>query len=175
MESALRNRGKTPNSEYCRWDPGQLGEETFPSDDRGYEPTVKEPLVYHLHGRIDASRSLVLTERDYIEFVINLAKNPDLIPRVIRYALVTTSLLFIGYSLEDIDFRVIFQGILGRIKPPYQLPGISVQLEPIFSKKLREKALQYLNAYTRDMFKVSVYWGDATKFVEKLRMNLQGI
>jgi hypothetical protein len=174
MEEALLSRGKKPNSEYCRWNPSiqQYDEQTFPSDKKKYRPTKKEPLVYHLHGHLDRPHSMVLTERDYIEFVINLAKDPDLLPFVVRQRLVMTSLLFIGYSLEDINFRVIFQGILGDIKPAYQLPSVSVQLLPNFTETIREKALQYLIDYTKNMFKVSIYWGNSTQFTQELRRDL---
>ena len=57
---------------------------------------------------------MVLSEKDYFEFVINLNKNDekDMLPSVIRTELATSSLLFIGYALEDINFRAIFQGFL---------------------------------------------------------------
>jgi SIR2-like domain len=177
MEEALRSRGKKPNSEYCRWNPAiqEFGEESFLSDNKGYRPTKTEPLVYHLHGRLDTPHSMVLTERDYIEFVINLAQNRDLLPYRIRQALAMTSLLFIGYSMEDINFRVIFQSILGTIKPPFQLPNIAVQLPPIFPEPTRQKALEYMNDYTKNMFKVSIYWGDAIEFARELRKYLEQI
>ena len=58
---------------------------------------------------------MVLTERNYIDFVINLNKNDEklTLPSTIRTALAAaSSLLFIGYSFEDLTFRVIFQGVI---------------------------------------------------------------
>jgi hypothetical protein len=112
---------------------------------------------------------MVLTERDYIDFVINLSKDEKLLPTIIRKALAATTLLFIGYSLDDINFRIIFQGIMGMIKSPFQLPSIAVQLPPSLTEEKRVKALQYLDDYTKNMFKVRVYWGDAAQFAKELR------
>jgi SIR2-like domain len=39
-----------------------------------YKPKPNEPLVYHLYGDIDIPGSMVLTEKDYIDFVIFLNK-----------------------------------------------------------------------------------------------------
>jgi hypothetical protein len=172
MEAALMSRRKSPDSEYCRWNQAIEREYAGGSsvfDNSEYRPTDYKPLVYHIHGTVDIPQSLVLTERDYIDFIINLSKDEKLLPTIIRKALATTSLLFIGYSLDDINFRIIFQGIMGIIKQPFQLPSIAVQLPPTIPNEKREKALQYLYDYTKNMFKVQVYWEDAMKFAEVLR------
>ena len=100
MEEALITRGRQPDSEYCRWNEVLefAGDSLFKNPQ--YKPTEDKPLVYHLHGIIDEPQSMVLTERDYIDFVINLTIDENLIPTVIRKALAMTSLLFIGYSLD---------------------------------------------------------------------------
>jgi len=176
MEEALMNRGKDmdkkPVSEYCRWNPflEEFAEDkSIFNNDPQYKPTVNRPLVYHLHGRIDVPESLVLTERDYIDFIINMSKEERRLPQVIRKALATTSLLFVGYSLEDINFRVIYQGIMSMLSPSYQLPSVAVQLPPSISEMNKHAVIEYLNKYTKNMFKVDVFWGDAEEFVVALR------
>ena len=56
-------------------------------------PTVDRPLVYYLFGRFDDPRSLVLTEDDYFDYLIGLTRNNELVPAVVRRALVDTALL----------------------------------------------------------------------------------
>jgi hypothetical protein len=175
MEEALKNIGRIPDSEYCRWNEAiELAGENSLFLDSEYKPTESRPLVYHLHGSIDVPQSIVLTERDYIYFLINLSKDEKLLPTPIRKALASTSLLFIGYSLGDINFRVIFQGIMSIVKPHFQLPSIAVQLPPNFDDDKKEKIMKYLNRYTKNMFKVRIHWGDAKEFVNELQKRLEG-
>ena len=173
LEEALRFRNKKPRSEICRWyDDLKVFLENanrrsiFKSR---YKPSIEEPLVYHLHGDMDVPQSLVLTERDYIQFVINLSKEKekDILPSVVRTALATSSLLFVGYSLEEINFRIIFQGVLGLQVGDLRETSISVQLPPRLSENKKKKALKYLREYIKDK-KVRVYWGDSDSFFKDL-------
>jgi hypothetical protein len=174
MEAALKSTGRIPDTEYCRWNEAlELAGETSVFANSEYKPTELRPLVYHLHGSADVTQSIVLTERDYIYFLINLSKDEKLLPTYIRKALATKSLLFIGYSLADINFRVIFQGIMSILGRNFQLPSISVQLPPNFDEAKKEKAISYLKQYTRNMFKVRIHWGDAREFVNELDRRLE--
>ena len=76
-----------------------------------------KPLVYHLHGEIDNPQSMVLTEDDYLSFIVNLSVNIDkLFPAGIRTAIASSSMIFIGYSLSDWNLRIIFRKIATRYK-----------------------------------------------------------
>jgi hypothetical protein len=118
-ESLSKNPRKKPESDFCKWSDKLIKYAktiNIPSvfDETQYKPSEERPLVYHVHGDMNIPGSMVLTERDYFEFVINLNKSDDkdILPSIIRTELATSSLLFIGYSLEDINFRAIFQGFL---------------------------------------------------------------
>jgi hypothetical protein len=120
MEASIaRNPRKTPASDFCKWSEKLVNfVETVNIvsvfEDPRYKPTEERPLVYHINGDVETPESMVFAERDYFEFVINLNKGDekDIMPAIIRRELATSSLLFIGYSLEDINFRAIFQGFL---------------------------------------------------------------
>jgi hypothetical protein len=177
MEAALKSKGKEPVSEFCRWSEklsnyARQAEMPYAFDKKKrYQPSETKPLVYHLHGDIDIPRSMVLTERDYIDFVINLNKNDEklTLPSPIRTALATSSLLFIGYSFEDITFRVIFQGVMSLLDVMGREISIAVQLPPQLTTERKEEAERYLVQYTKDMYELHVYWGDSSKFVSELR------
>lgn len=172
MEAALRSRRRNPDREFCKWNKfPEIAEEKSVFETPDYKPSEDRPLVYHLHGHIDTPQSMVLTESDYIDFIINLYKEGEtnVLPRVIRKALAATSLLFIGYSLEDINFRIIFRGLMSLLGSSLQLPSIAVQLPPRLTSEKQEQAQRYLDQYTQSMFKVQVYWGDAQNFVSDLR------
>ena len=86
--------------------------EPSPFADPAYAPTPANPLVYHLHGRLALPESLVLTEDDYLDFLVAIARDTALLPHQIQRALAGTSLLFVGYRLADWDFRVIHRGLV---------------------------------------------------------------
>lgn len=71
MADALAAAHKDPRREICRWhDSPALDDEPSPFADSGYKPTPANPLVYHLHGRLGVPESLVLTEDDYLDFLV---------------------------------------------------------------------------------------------------------
>ena len=81
ISPSLKSENKNPDTEWCRWNDDLIEstkDGTFPSlFDEGSEykgPTESQPLVYHVHGSIDNPGSMVLTERDYFTFVINMNK-----------------------------------------------------------------------------------------------------
>jgi SIR2-like domain/TIR domain len=179
MEEALsKNPRKKPESDFCKWSDKLIKYAktiNIPSvfDETQYKPSEERPLVYHVHGDMNIPGSMVLTERDYFEFVINLNKSDDkdILPSIIRTELATSSLLFIGYSLEDINFRAIFQGFLSflsSISSEFRKPSIAVQIPPTISHREQIKIQKYLEQYTRNMFDVRIYWGNTYDFIAEL-------
>src|SRR5215216_2144760 len=165
MEEALKSLGKAPASDFCRWNnyAQAAGIPSVLDNPSRYKPTETWPLIYHLHGDLDVPQSMVLTESDYIDFIVNLNSENGVLPSVIKQALASTSLLFIGYSLLDINFRTIFRGIMNFIGSRFLSSNIAVMRPPEnLSQDKQERAKQYLKEYTRNMFKVNVYWGDAS-------------
>jgi hypothetical protein len=174
MEAALKSKGKEPVSEFCRWNnyAEAAGIESKLLKKSKYQPTVSQPLVYHLHGDIDVPQSMVLTENDYIDFIVTLSRGDDnsLVPPIIRRTFADTILLFIGYSLEDINFRIIFRNIVDFLGVRFQLQSIAVLLPPKYlSGDKVDQAQKYLDQYTKNIFKIHVYWGDASEFSAELR------
>jgi len=137
-------------------------------DDDKYEPTPERPVVFHLHGRAEIPESMVLTEDDYLEFLVTLAERsePDqysaLLPHQVVRALSNTSLIFIGYGLKDWDFRVLHRGLVIRGNAALRRMSVTVQLERT------PEAQDYLDQYFRRN-EVSVYWGRADTFTQQLR------
>jgi hypothetical protein len=171
MELALEHVERPCKREICRWnDADDLSDIPSVFDD-GYEPSTEEPIVFHLHGSYQIPRSMVLTESDYLEFLIKFATEATFLPPPIRKALAGTSLMFVGYSLNDYNFRVLFRGINGSITRNLQYGCVAVQLPPEGrSKKERAAAQEYIHHYLERIHnvKVQVYWGDATNFMGEL-------
>jgi hypothetical protein len=172
MESALKSRARDPVSEFCRWNnyAKLAGIPSAFDKPRKYKPKESEPLVYHLHGDVNTPQSMVLTETDYIDFIVNLNSQSDMLSAIVTQALVSTSLLFVGYSLQDINFRTIFRGIVNFLGSRFQLSSVAVLLPPRqLSVDKQDQVQKYLNKYTESMFKVHVYWGDASQFSKEFR------
>ncbi len=168
LEAALKRAGLQPRTEICRWHEGL---KSIPSvfDDPTYQPSSKEPLVYHLHGLDTHPESLVLTEDDYMEFLVAISrdqgKDTDVIHRRVREAMADSSLILLGYSLEDWDFRTLFWAL---IKPrPKQPLSVSIQLAP------EEEEKHFLKKYLK-MSKFKVYWGDTSQNVRELLAQMEG-
>lgn len=178
-----KSSNKESQNELCRWN-DRLNKyfRTFDVisifEKNQYKPSTEKPLVYHILGDIDTPQSMVLTERDYFEYVISLNKNEerDMIPSVIRKELGLSSLLFIGYSLEDINFRVIFQGFLSfldALPKEYRKLSIAIQIPPVISRNEQIKMQKYLDQYTRNMFDLHIYWGSTYDFIKDLSKRWQ--
>jgi len=78
------------------------------------------------------------------------------------------SFLFLGYSLDDWEFRVLLQGLIKPIAQTNQAKKmhVGVQLEPEQAPSA-EKAMDYLRRYL-GQFSIDVYWGTPQQFVADL-------
>jgi SIR2-like domain len=162
MYAALLKAGKEPLREICRWNRSPaLDAEPSPFAEPGYMPSPARPLVYHLHGRLEVPESLVLTEDDYLDFLVAIAREPNLLPHPVRRALAGTSLLFIGYRLADWDFRVIHRGLVAATEASLRRLSVTVQLPA------DDAARDYLDRYFGAL-KLRVYWGTAAEFLVDL-------
>lgn len=173
---ALERIGRRPRRAICPWyHDAPYDEELFTST-TGVNPSSGEPLIYHLHGSMGTPRSLVLTEDDYLEFLVNTARaraedDRRLVPSTVLAALTTRPLLFIGYNLQDWTFRVLFHGLLRAIPDIHRRPHVSVQLLPPVNGSVddaEERAYQYLTRYL-ERWKISIFWGSTTDFCTELR------
>jgi hypothetical protein len=184
MEEALASKGLSPVTEFCRWS-DLLGKYAIEAGytsvfDKKYEPneiikyiptakpykpTPAQPLVYHLHGVIDIPQSMVLTEKDYIDFVMSINVDRDKrLPNEIIRALVRTLILFIGYRLEDITFRVIFQGVISSSSR-----CMALQLPTSFPKDSQEKVQKYFTSYIKNMYHSATFCFNLDYFSKHLR------
>jgi hypothetical protein len=176
MVQALKAWEKQPQQELCDWnkyvdESEYLTEHPSAFDSTtGYEPTVKQPLIFHLHGHDKVAESLVLTEDCYYDFMVNISKREGAIPARIQHALAGSSLLFIGYRLADFDFHVIHKGLIDQLPGTLRRASLSVQLPPEgSSQQNKQRQLTYLTKRF-DKMDVAVFWGTAKEFaVELLR------
>jgi SIR2-like domain len=96
-----------------------------------------ETIVYKLHGSFEngagGSPSVIITEDDYIDFLAVHEKESERIgvPRFIRSKLVPNTLLFLGYGLQDWDFRTLYRGIVSRLNKHDKRRSFAIQRKPV--------------------------------------------
>jgi hypothetical protein len=167
LEKALEEANKTPQVALCPWN-SDIEQLEYEYKD---EPTVDEPLVYHLFGHRRKPYSLVLTEDDYFDYLIGATGNKDLIPEVVRRVQKDSLLLFLGFHLDDWSFRVIFRNIMGRSGRGRldDYAHVAVQLVPEEGRIPEpERARRYLEQYF-GRAAISIYWGNGEDFMRELR------
>ena len=171
LNSALKEAGKDSQAVLCPWNDYVEQAESIYDREPDYFPTPERPLVYHLFGELNQPDSVVLTEDDYFDFLIGVTGNKDLIPPAVRRALTDTALLFLGFQMDEWNFRVLFRSILsqqgGGRRDRYA--HIAAQIEPEEGRILEpERARRYLENYFSKGADISIYWGSADDFLGEL-------
>lgn len=175
---ALEAANKTPRAEICYWDRNLRA---IPSvfDDDDYTPDPQNPLIFHLHGRDAYRDSLVLTEDDYLDFLVALAQsrgdavtnrtaanpsdaNRDAIPVRVRQALADSSLLLLGFGLFDWDFRTLFRGVIKPSATSKSPKSVALQLD------IDERQREYVEKYLRYEAQFEVELKSPTAFLQEL-------
>ncbi len=92
-------------------------------------------VLYKLHGTftddvpVEETRP-VITEEDYIEFLTYVGGQGENIDKQITATIKTSTLLFLGYSLEDWNFRALFKGLIEKIDLNYRPFSYAIQKDP---------------------------------------------
>jgi SIR2-like protein len=171
MVQALTKRYRQPNRILCQWNQAVKDyvqeNPTILEKDPAYKPTVANPVVFHMHGHVPISESLVLTEDDYMDFLVNISANPNLVPPPIARALTGTSLLFIGYRITDWNFRVLLRSFDRFMESSVSRLNVAVMPPPKGTDAEKQKTQDYLTKYYENI-DVRVYWGTARDFVKEL-------
>jgi hypothetical protein len=81
------------------------------------DPTAESPIVFKIHGDISRPETIVVTDEDYIQFVLRMSnKDPyDPVPLTLKYYLTGWTTLFVGYSLLDYNLRLLFKTLRWKI------------------------------------------------------------
>lgn len=169
LTEALVEAGKQLAERFAFWKRGLTPPEPYDQD-----PTVSAPLVYHVLGHFKEPDSLVLTQDDYFDYLIGASLNKALVPHVVRHTLANSSLMFLGFQLDDWSFRILFRLILGQEGGALRkrFPHAAVQVDPEGNLLIDpEEARRYLmDSYGGD--DISLYWGGSDEFLRQLAPRL---
>ena len=201
LAEALRDQGKDPQVELCRWktldvppwsdpsafdtpewafvvedDPARYqmavdaGWPTSVIDrDRSYRPDENRPLVYHLFGHQARRRSVVITEDDYFDWLIGVTRDKELVPPRVKGAFSASSLMFLGFRLDEWAFRVLFRSIINQEGDKRkEHTHVAVQIDPEEGSTIEpDRARAYLEKYLQGS-NITIYWGSTESFIKEL-------
>lgn len=96
------------------------------------DPTAESPVVFKIHGDVARPETLVVTDEDYIQFVLRMSsKDPyDPVPLTLKYHLTGWTTLFVGYSLLDYNLRLLFKTLRWKIDAANVPDMYSVDVRP---------------------------------------------
>jgi hypothetical protein len=123
LTEALNSAGRQPIVQLPAWRGGNRGEA------RGPDPTVRNPLVYHLHGHFSQPESIILTLQDVLTFIRADAKDNRLVSLRVLAGLVRSDLLLLDYDPGGLEFHSVLQ-FLARIDPAHRRSEIIVPTSP---------------------------------------------
>jgi hypothetical protein len=163
MADALTAQKRDVKRALCRWnDLTAVQNYPDPWADPDFQATPAQPVVFHLHGILDVVDSLVLTQDDYLDFLVAISADRELLPLQIVAALQETTLMFVGYGLGDWNFRVLHRSLVLARSASQRRLSVTVQ----FPGSNAAKA--YLGRYFGRM-NLEVFWGTAQEFTRELR------
>jgi len=100
---------------------------------RDVQPTERKPFVFKMHGDVDHPESIVITDEDYIQFVLRMAERDTTtgaIPTTLLYHFKVWPTLFVGYSLKDYNLRLLFKTLRWKVDQARTPPTYAVDYSP---------------------------------------------
>jgi hypothetical protein len=182
LEDALEAQKKAPQVIVCPWqDDTPLMRTDVPRQNLPLSPNA--PVVYHLFGHLGRNgakpnkNAPVITEDDFFDHLIWVSQHSTkYIPASIPQYLAMSSLVFLGFRLDDWEFRVVLRNIAKMQNVEY-LAGnlhVAVQLDPTELTSEPADAVKALEDYfNKTEVKLSLYWGTVEDFLRELRRERQ--
>jgi len=99
----------------------------------------KDPIIYKIHGSFSdnglltdsqSSNRLILTEEDYIQFLSIVGQQGAGVPLKINEKMKHATILFLGYSLQDWDFRTIYKTLIEPLPKSQRPKSFAIQKDP---------------------------------------------
>lgn len=147
FEQALRLAGKSPMVEHYNKSP-QV-------ETADYDGSEQEPFLYKIHGDIKYPESIVVTDEDYIDFVLRMNDeekfNP--VPETFRYQFKRWPTLFVGYSLLDYNLRLFFKTLRWQVDRSRMPTTFAVDPKPdLLIVKVYSAQKSYVTFVSKDVW-----------------------
>jgi CHAT domain-containing protein/SIR2-like protein len=172
----LKSEGRTPEPVYGPWRGAEVAQKPQP---KTTIPTPDNPWVYHIFGVFGKPDTMVLTEDDFFDYLIASSRLNLLLPALIS-KLMESSLVFLGFRLDDWRFRVLYRLIVTQ-QGAAALSGrchVGVQVNPGEQSVADvNRAIRYMTKYfqggnSSNAPSISIYWGSPADFLKQLQHQL---
>jgi hypothetical protein len=130
FERALRRCDEDKEPHVGVYNPGR--ESRTPDYPVGQQPSPKRPFLFKMHGDVNSPESIVVTDEDYITFILrmNAAEGFHPLPQTFLYQLSRCPTLFVGYSLLDYNLRLLFRSLRWKLDLAQHPLSYSVDVHP---------------------------------------------
>lgn len=106
----------------------------------------KKVQIYKIHGDLSSPETIILKDSDYNNFFKNNTET-EVFWNSVKEKLSTQSILFIGYSLEDPNIKVIFEKILESLgEDMKERFFVAPNLQQFNIDKLSKKGIKYIDS-----------------------------
>jgi hypothetical protein len=154
---ALEEAGRSPVRAVYNFRRGQP--QTLP------EPSGDRPLVYHLYGHPQNPESLVITENDLIDFLVNVVRGEPRLASLVTSRLTRddASCLFVDLGFKNWYLRVLLRslGLPGRSKKK----SVALEEPEFFNQKKQHQTTVYFSPSSTIQFRPD----SLNEFATKLR------
>lgn len=105
---------------------------TIRTNDCKAKPSNARPYLLKMHGDLDQPESIVITDEDYIQFVLRMNDKPLYNPvgKNVKTYLTNWPTLFIGYRLSDYNLRLLFKTLRWKMDPANIPASYAVDMKP---------------------------------------------
>jgi len=173
----LKAEGRSPEPVFGPWRGAGVVQKPQP---KTASPTSDNPWVYHIFGVFGKPDTMVLTEDDFFDYLIASSRLNLLLPALIS-KLMESSLVFLGFRLDDWRFRVLYRLIVTQ-PGAAALSGrchVGVQVNPGEQSVADvHRAIRYMTKYfqggnSSNAPSISIYWGSPTDFLRQLQQQME--
>jgi len=173
----LKAEGRSPEPVFGAWRGAEVAQKPQP---KTTIPTPDSPWVYHIFGVFRKPDTMVLTEDDFFDYLIASSRLNLLLPALVS-KLMESSLVFLGFRLDDWRFRVLYRLIVTQ-QGAAALSGrchVGVQVNPGEQSVADvHRAIRYMTKYfqggnSSNAPSISIYWGSPADFLRQLQQQLK--
>jgi hypothetical protein len=119
------------------------------------QPSRDCPYLLKIHGDVDQSESIVITDEDYIQFVLRMSDRAQYKPvgRSMLTHLATWPTLFIGYRLKDYNLRLLFKSLRWKLDVANIPDAYAVDHQPdVLIRDVWQNRLRYVRFIEKNLW-----------------------
>ena len=125
------------------------------TQDCDLQPSGAKPYLLKIHGDLDQPDSIVITDEDYIQFILRMGDKDPYRPvgEKVRYFLKTWPTLFIGYRLSDYNLRLLFKMLRRQLGQAHIPACFAVDLKPdVLIRETWDSRLGYIRFIEKNLW-----------------------